>query len=233
MSTVIITGATSGFGLATAKKFKENSFNVIITARNETKLKEVQKQINADYYFVQDVTKYNSWIELLKFTKEKFGKLDVLVNNAGAGLYITPIEQHTEQTIRDIIDLNLNSVIYSANVFAQLFKQQKSGTIVNLSSVCATHAWSDWSVYASAKAGVLNFTKGLQTELQPYGVRATCVIPASASTGFQKAARIGETCDSLSPDDIASAVYFVSTIPKSAICEDITVWGMSQLVQPL
>ena len=72
MPTVIITGATSGFGLATAKKFKENGFNVIITARREDKLKEVQKLINADYYFVQDVTDYDSWVKLLEFTKEKF-----------------------------------------------------------------------------------------------------------------------------------------------------------------
>ena len=233
MPTVIVTGATSGFGLATAKKFKENGYKVIITARNENKLKEIQKEINADYYFVQDVTGYGSWKNLLQFTKEKFGKLDVLINNAGGGLNILPIEEHTEKTIRDIIDLNLNSVIFAANVFVPLFKEQKCGTIVNIASVCATHAWADWSVYASAKAGVLNFTKGLQTELQPYGVRATCVIPASASTGFQKAANIGATHDSLSVNDIAQTVYFVSTLPNTAICEDITVWGMSQMVQPL
>ena len=73
----------------------------------------------------------------------------------------------------------------------------------------------------------------LQVELQPFGVRASCVIPASASTGFQKAANLNETQDSLSVEDIAETVVFVAEMPERAIVEDVTVWGMSQTVQPL
>lgn len=108
---------------------------------------------------------------------DALGDLDVLVNNAGGGLSIKPIEAQSKETIDAIVALNLNSVMYAANVFAPQMKARKSGTIINIASVCATHAWADWSVYAAAKAGVRNFTKGLQVELQPYGVRATCIIP--------------------------------------------------------
>ena len=80
---------------------------------------------------------------------------------------------------------------------------------------------------------MLNFTKGLQVELQPFGVIATCVILASTSTGFQSAAKLGETQDSLSVDDIAQTVAFVAELPSRAIVEDVTVWGMSQMVQLL
>jgi len=231
--TAIITGGTSGYGMAIAKAFKGAGYKIIITGRDEQRLLKAQKENGADFIFVQDVKDYDAWVKLSAFAKEKLGAVDVLVNNAGGGIAIKPIENQTKEDIDDIIALNLNSVIYSAQVFAEDMKNRKEGTIINISSVCATHCWANWSVYAAAKAGVLNFTKGLQTELQPYGVRATCVIPASASTGFQSAANLGETSDSLSTDDIAQTVLFVAEMPSRAIVEDITVWGMSQTVQPL
>ena len=231
--TVIITGGTSGFGLATAKAFKDAGYVVLITSRSKDNLIKAQKETGADYIFAQDVKDYDGWLALHDYAKQTLGEVDVIVNNAGAGLAICPIEEQTKQNIDDIIALNLTSVIYSAQVFASDMKKRGTGTIINIASVCATHAWANWSVYASAKAGVLNFTKGLQVELQPYGVRATCVMPASASTGFQSSANIGETNDSLRAEDIASTVLYVSQLPSSAIVEDVTVWGMSQTVEPL
>jgi NADP-dependent 3-hydroxy acid dehydrogenase YdfG len=231
--TVIITGGTSGYGLATAKAFKDAGYTVLITARSKENLEKAQKQTGADFIFQQDVKDYNGWLALYEFAKQNLGEVDVLVNNAGGGISICPIEEHKKETIDEVLALNLASVMYAANVFTPDMKKRGQGTIVNISSVCATHAWADWSVYAAAKAGVLNFTKGLQVELQPYGVRATCVIPASASTGFQSAANLGETKDSLQTEDIANTVLFVAELPNRAIVEDITVWGMSQMVQPL
>ncbi len=231
--TVIITGGTSGYGLATAKAFKNAGYTTVITGRDISRLEAAQKDSGADFIFVQDVKDYSGWVALRDFANEKLGKVDVLVNNAGGGIAIRPIEEHTKETIDEILALNLNSVMYASQVFAKDMKDRGEGTIINIASVCATHAWADWSVYAAAKAGVLNFTKGLQTELQPFGVRASCVIPASASTGFQSAAKLGETSDSLQTEDIAATVLFVAELPARAIVEDVTVWGMSQTVQPL
>ena len=231
--TVIITGGTAGYGLATAKAFKKAGYTTLITGRDLSRLEKAQKESGADFIFVQDVKSYDGWVELKTYADLVLGKLDVLVNNAGGGVAIRPIEEQTKETIDEIIALNLNSVIYASQIFAADMKSRGSGTIINISSVCATHAWANWSVYAAAKAGVLNFTKGLQTELQPFGVRASCVIPASASTNFQSAASLGETNDSLQTDDIASTVLFVAEMPPRAIVEDVTVWGISQAVQPL
>lgn len=231
--TVIITGGTAGYGLATAKAFKKAGYTTLITGRDLSRLEKAQKESGADFIFVQDVKCYDGWVELKKYADLVLGKLDVLVNNAGGGVAIRPIEEQTKETIDEIIALNLNSVMYASQIFAADMKSRGSGTIINISSVCATHAWANWSVYAAAKAGVLNFTKGLQTELQPFGVRASCVIPASASTNFQSAASLGETNDSLQTDDIASTVLFVAEMPPRAIVEDVTVWGISQAVQPL
>ena len=90
-----------------------------------------------------------------------------------------------------------------------------------------------WSVYAAAKAGVLNFSKGMYLEMQPYGVRASCVVPSSASTGFQSAAGIGETTDQLLPEDIAETVLYIANLPQRAVVEDVTVWGIDKQVNPL
>ena len=230
---VVVTGATSGFGLATAKKFLENNDTVIIASRNAEKVNDAVNKFGFADGFAIDVTDYDKWLELKEFVLKKYGRIDVLVNNAGSGLKIADADEQTKNDIDNIIKLNLNSVLYGCSVFADTFKKQKDGVIINISSVCATHAWPGWSVYASAKAGVLNYTKGLYLELQPYGVRASCVIPASASTGFQRNSGIGETADSLSVDDIANAVLFAANQSKRAVVQDVTVWGTSQVCNPL
>ena len=230
---VLITGATSGYGLATAKKFKENGDKVIVASIDKEKVERVVKEFGFDAGFAIDVTNYDKWLELKNFVMEKYGKIDVLVNNAGSGVSIVNSTEQTRENIDKIISVNLNSVIYGSSVFGGVMQEQGDGVIVNISSVCAKHSWDGWSVYAAAKAGVLNFTKGLYVELQPYGVRATCVIPAAASTGFQKNAGIGEVEQSLKVQDIANAVYYVATQPKGVVVEEITVWGTSQVVNPL
>jgi NADP-dependent 3-hydroxy acid dehydrogenase YdfG len=172
-------------------------------------------------------------VELKEFILAKYGRIDVLVNNAGCGVAIADTADQTHENIDKTIAINLNSVIYGSSIFGGVMKTQKEGIIINISSVCAKHAWGGWSVYAAAKAGVLNFTKGLYVELQPYGVRATCIIPAAASTGFQKNAGIDEVVQSLKAEDIANAVYYAATQPKEVVVEEMTVWGTAQVVVPL
>ena len=230
---VLITGATSGYGLASAKKFKESGDAVIIASHNEEKVRNTVKENGFECGYTLDVTDYSNWLELKAFIIKKYGRIDVLVNNAGGGIYITDTTEQTRENIDNIISLNLNSVIYGSSVFGNVMKEQNNGIIINISSVCARHSWAGWSVYAAAKAGVLNFTKGLYVELQKYGVRATCIIPASASTGFQSAAKLNETNDSLCADDIAGAVLYCADMPKGAVVEEMTVWGVKQVVEPL
>lgn len=230
---VLITGATSGYGLATAKKFKENGDIVIIASRNGEKVNKVVEQYAFDDGFTIDVTDYKKWLALKEFIMKKYGRIDVLVNNAGCGVAIVDTIEQTQANIDSTIAINLNGVIYGSSIFGAIMKEQGNGVIINISSVCAKHAWGGWSVYAAAKAGVLNFTKGLYVELQPYGVRATCIIPASASTDFQKNAGIDEVIQSLKPEHIADAVYYVATQPEGVVVEEMTVWGTAQVVVPL
>lgn len=230
---VVVTGATGGYGLATAKKFKEQGDVVIIASRNEEKVRRVVAEFGFDSGFVIDVTDYARWSALKEYVTTTYGRIDVLVNNAGCGVKIADTVEQTKDTIDSAVSTNLNSVIYGSSLFGAMMKEQRDGIIINISSVCATHCWGGWSVYAAAKAGVLNFTKGLYVELQPYGVRATCIIPASAATDFQKNAGIDDVEQSLSVDDIANAVVYAAYQPKGVVVEEMTVWGTSQVVQPL
>ncbi len=230
---VLITGASSGYGKAIAKAFRESGDIVVMTARNAEKLESARAEIGGDLAFSMDVTKPEDWSKAVATVKEKYGRLDVLVNNAGGGVAIKEVSEFTPEEIDATIKLNLNSVIYGCRTFAPMMKAQKGGTIINISSVCARQCWPTWSVYAAAKAGVLNFSKGMYLELQPYGVRVTCVVPSSASTGFQSACGIGETTDLLLPEDIAETVRYVADLPARAVVEDVTVWGIDKQVNPL
>ena len=230
---VLITGASSGYGKAIAKAFKDNGDTVIMTARNEKKLEQARKEVGGDLAFSMDVTKPQDWENAVKIVKEKYGRLDILVNNAGGGVTIKEVSEFSTEEIDETITLNLNSVIYGCRAFSGMMKEQKTGTMINVSSVCARQCWPAWSVYAAAKAGVLNFSKGMYLEMQPYNVRVTCVVPSSASTGFQSACGIGETTDKLLPEDIAETVLYIANLPQRAVVEDITVWGIDKQVNPL
>lgn len=233
MKRVLITGATSGYGLETAKLFKENGYTVIIASRNPEKVSACVEKYGFDKGYTLDVTDYDRWKEVRDEIVKDFGGIDILVNNAGAGISIVDTVDQTKENIDKIIALNLTSAIYGSKIFAPMMKEQKDGVIVNISSICARHQWAAWTVYGCAKAGLLSFSKGLYAELRPYGVRVSCVMPGQASTGFQHNSGIGEVEESLKATDIANAVYYCASQPDKVVIEEVTVWGTSQDVQPL
>lgn len=230
---VLITGASSGYGKATAEAFRNNGDTVIMTARNIEKLEKAKEEVGGDFAFALDVTNPDDWEMAVKTIKEKYGRLDILVNNAGGGVAIKEVSEFSIDEIDTTIRLNLNSVIYGCRAFADMMKEQKHGTMINISSVCARQCWPTWSVYAAAKAGVLNFSKGMYLEMQPHNVRVTCVVPSSASTGFQSSCGICETTDKLLPEDIAETILYIANLPQRAVVEDVTVWGIDKDVNPL
>ena len=112
-------------------------------------------------------------------------------------------------------------------------KEQGEGTIINIASVCAKHAWPKWNIYAAAKWGVLGFSKALYVELQPYHVRVTCIMPGLSSTNFQASAGKNPINSLLSPDDLAEVIVNICALPKHVVIEETIVWGIDQVVNPL
>ncbi len=230
---IIITGATSGYGKATAKLFASEGNTVIITGRNSGTLENTAKEIGA-VPFRADATDPADWKALREFVMERYGRVDLLLNNAGGGVAIKETADQSVEEIDRAIKLNLNSVIYGCREFAPVFRAQKGGTIINVSSVCAKHAWQGWTVYAAAKWGVLGFTKGLTTELGPDGVRVTCLVPGAGDTNFDRNANFDRgSVPGLKADNIAEAILSIYKLPKSVWVEEMTVWGIDQVVIPL
>ena len=249
--TAIITGAgyatlsdgrcgSIGYGIATA--FAKEGANLVITGRQVPKLEKAKAELERLYgvkvlAIPADISAGADNAATAKAVVDaavaEFGRIDVLVNNAGGGVSIVDTVEQTCEDIDTAIALNLNSVIYGCKLFGEMMKARGDGIVINLASVCARHCWGGWSVYAAAKAGVLNFTKGFYVEMQPFGVRATCVIPASSATGFQSNAGIDNVTQTLSAEDIANAICYAANQPKGVVVEEMTVWGTSQQVQPL
>lgn len=231
---VFITGGSSGYGKAMARTFTDEGAKVVIASRKEADLKAAMAETGCDAYFVMDVANASEWDAAVEFVMKRYGKIDVLINNAGGAIAIDELTNQSVSEVDQCIALNLNGVIYGSRAFAPYMKDQGNGSIINISSVCAKEAWSGFTVYSAAKWGVLGFSKCLYVELRPFGVRVTCIIPASANTGFLKA--IGRTEEQkmlLQPEDVADTALFVCKLPDHAVIEELTVWGIDQEVNPL
>ena len=169
----------------------------------------------------------------LKETLEAFGKIDFLINYAGGALKVAPIEDMDNETNRRIIDLNLTSTITSCRTFTPQFKLQGYGKIINVSSACDRRSWPGWSVYSAAKAGVNAFTKCLYTELRPYGIAVTLLVPGGSNTGFQAAAAGVNQFEwdedlAVRPEHFADMVYQTCALSKGGCVSELLVYGLAQ-----
>jgi NADP-dependent 3-hydroxy acid dehydrogenase YdfG len=188
--TVIVTGASGGYGAGIAETFAKQGAQVFITARNEAKLKEVASRIGATA-IAADATNAADWDRVIKTVMDSTGRIDALINNAGAGGRIAPTAEQSDEEIIQTLHLNLTSVILGCRRVAPIMTAQGSGTIVNISSVCAKYSWPGWSIYSAAKAGVERFSKGLYLEVRPSGVRVTVLTPSWGATEFCDNSGIG------------------------------------------
>ena len=233
---VVITGGASGYGKATAKRFHQEGAKVVIADVDEKALQAAANEIGGTVEaYRQDVTSPEAWTSLFDKVMQAHGRVDVLVNNAGGGVSIKDTVDQTTEVADRIIQLNLNSVVYGCIIFGKQMREQRSGTIVNISSSCATEAWPKFSVYAAAKSGVVSLSKGLYTELRPFNVRVTAVIPGAGSTNFSKNAGLAEPAVpfALKAEDMAEVVLHICQMPQHIEIEEYRFWGTDQEVIPL
>ena len=229
---IIITGGTSGYGYAAAEKFSAAGEKVIVVARTSADIEKTKDALGVDG-FTADITKEADWLALYDYVKEHYGRVDLLLNNAGGAIVVVPFLEQTSEQIKTSIDLNLTGMIWGCKTFAPMMVEQKSGTIINIASACATHCWPAWSVYAAAKAGVLSFSKSLYVELRESGIRVTCVIAGAGDTPFCENAGAGPNPMLMKAPEFAQSIVDIFNLPKHIVVEDITVWGIDQELVPL
>ena len=218
----LITGGTRGIGKAIAKKFAENGYDLVINYVSEnTDLEKLKKDINSnnEILFVRaNVGDFNSCEELVKKAIQKFGKIDVLVNNAG----ITRdnlIMRMKEEDFDKVINTNLKGTFnVTKNVVPHMMKK-RFGKIVNISSVVGVSGNAGQCNYAASKAGIIGFTKSIAKELASRNILANCVAPGFIDTDMTEVLSdsVKENINSQIPlkrmgtaEEIAKAVYFLA-----------------------
>ena len=231
----IVTGGGSGFGKGIAAALSASGAKVWITGRNRDKLAAAAEEIGVRA-FVADASDGGDWDRLLA----KVGDVDVLVNNAGFGGKIAPLTEQEDSDIGSVIATNLTGPIMGASRVAMVMAKRRRGVIVNISSVCALHAWPGWSVYTAAKAGLLKFSHALHTEMRPYGVRVTCLIPSWGQTDFNRAAGISGASEApelakecISPSELGKVVADLVALPDHLTVPELVVQPMIQEIIPM
>ena len=234
----IVTGASSGYGVGTAEALKKEGCIVWITSNQPKELKEVADRLKVKY-FEQDITNPKDWDSLVKKVIDEDKRIDILVNNAGGGVVIKPLIEQTDEQIRLSIDLNLTGHIYGTKRVAKEMIKQKSGNIISISSVCAQHAWPDWSVYSAAKAGIEQFGRGMHNELRQSNVHVTTLMPSWGATNFYGAAALAENRDEdtikkiMKPSEMGDLIVFVCKLPEHLVMPFIRVQPMVQEINPM
>ena len=235
--TAIVTGGSRGYGSGIAEELKKNGAIVWITGRNEKDLESTGKSLGI-HFLRADAAESADWDILVERVMDTCGTIDILVNNAGGGIKIAPLDEQEDGEIEKSIAINLTGAIHGCKRVVPLMKKQRAGTIVNISSVCAKEAWPGWSIYSAAKAGLVQFSQCLYTELREYGVRVTSLIPSWGATNFLTAARLpgfdSETAAAaIQPDELGKLVVTICTLPPHLNIEELTLWPLVQKIEPL
>ncbi|EAQ98066.1 SDR family NAD(P)-dependent oxidoreductase [Congregibacter litoralis] len=226
--TVIVTGSSTGIGAGIAKRVHDEGANVIINARNAQKCEELAATLEAERTLVVpgDVSKSAFADEIVAAAVEKFGGLDVLVNNAGVG-GSSMLHKTSDDEIDRIIDINVKGVIYLCRA-AIPHLQKNSGSIVNISSVSGIGGDSLLPVYNASKGAVTNLTRGLALQVGGMGIRVNAINPSITRSdmveditgndalmqGFMQRVALGRIGE---PEDIAAAAAFLASEDASFI----------------
>lgn len=219
----IVTGASKGIGAATAKRMAELGVKVVLTARSQEALSELANDINTSggeaLAVACDVSDYNQVNSMIAQTIMKFGKIDIVVNNAGL---IEPIGHITDITPDDwgkVMDVNVKGIFNMLHAALPGMVARGEGTIINISSGAATSALEGWSHYCASKAAALMLTKATHTEYAGKGIRAVGLSPGTVATDMQvniKASGINpvsklEVSDHIPPEWVAQAICWLAT----------------------
>jgi uncharacterized protein len=213
--TVLITGASSGIGLELAKLFAKDHFNMVLVARSEGTLNEVAaklRSLGAGEVTVipKDLSIPNSAIEVYEETKTRGIGIDILVNDAGAGVYGTFAETDIKTEI-DIIQLNIISLVHLTKLYLRDMLMQNSGKILQLASIASYQPSPLLAVYAATKAFILSFSDAIRWELKDTYITVTSLIPPATDTDFFRKAGMEHTRaaqeNPKDPAEVAQAGY--------------------------
>jgi 3-hydroxy acid dehydrogenase / malonic semialdehyde reductase len=247
--TILITGATSGFGKAIAEKFAAENWNCIITGRRKEKLDELAAALSSNLPagghghkikilpLVFDVRRKEEVFAAIDTLQDEWRNIDVAVNNAGLAAGRDPFDEASVDDWDAMIDTNVKGLLYVSKAIIPLMKQSKKGHIINIGSTAAKEVYKDGNVYCASKFAVDAISQAQRMDLLPYKIKVTCINPGAAETEFslvrfkgneQKAKAVYEGYKPLQAADVADVVYYCSTLPEHVCINDLVLTSTAQ-----
>lgn len=237
---VLITGATSGIGEATAKLLADHSFKLILCGRRNDRLESLKKSL----LHKTEVTTLSFDVRNRKEVEDKIHSLDddwknieVLINNAGNAHGLAPIQSGDVDDWDAMIDINVKGLLYVSHKVLPVMIENNKGHIINLGSIAGKEAYPNGNVYCGSKFAVDAITKGMRIDLNAHGIKVTAIHPGLVETEFSlvrfkgdedRASSVYKGYQPLKPEDIADLILFSLTRPAHVVVADLVVFPVAQ-----
>lgn len=238
----LITGASSGIGLACARRFASGGWNLVLTARRIEKLQEVSDHLHRQFgvnvqSFALDVRQLDGVTEFAGGLKQQGIFPELLINNAGLAVGLDPVHKAEIDDWERMIDTNIKGLLYVTRAISPMMVSRGSGHIINIGSIAGKEAYPNGNVYCATKHAVDGLTRAMRMDLYTHGIRVTQVAPGAVQTEFsdvrfkgdtQRAAQVYENFTPLSADDVADVVWYCANVPPHVSIHDVVVMPAAQ-----
>lgn len=243
--TILITGATSGFGKACAIKFAQNGWKLILTGRREDRLAKLYDELSRKtpvHTLSMDVRNRRDVFKKLQSIPDDFASIDVLVNNAGLALGLLPAHEADLDDWETMIDTNIKGLVYCTRTILPKMVERNRGLIINIGSIAGNWPYPGGNVYGATKAFVQQFSRNLRSDLLGKNIRVTNIEPGIAETEFsivryhgdeEEAKKVYQNTKALSAEDIADIIWWLANSPEHVNINQLEVMPTLQAWGPL
>jgi len=240
LKTILITGATSGIGLAAAKKLANDENQLILCGRRQQKLDEISKELSAITNVLSlcfDVSDKNEVNKILGNLPEKFSSIDILINNAGNAHGLDTMQEGSLDDWDNMIDSNVKGLLYVSRLIMPKMVERKSGHIINIGSLAGREVYEKGNVYCASKHAVNAISKAMRIDLNKTGIKVSEINPGLVETDFSnvrfkgdidRAEKVYQGYKALEAKDIADIIEFVIHRPSHVNIADILVLPQAQ-----
>ena len=240
--TVLVTGATSGIGEATAIKFAEATNRLIITGRRKERLHDLAEHLVQEYGIdvlplCFDVRDRKQVEKHLGHLPEEWSNIDILVNNAGLAAGLSHIDEGERDDWDQMIDTNVKGLLYVTRAIAPGMVKRGSGHIINISSIAGKEVYENGAVYCGSKHAVDAISRGMRIDLVKHNIKVTNVAPGMTETEFslvrfrgdrERAASVYSGVQPLTGEDIAKVIFYCATLPPHVCINDVVITPTAQ-----